>query len=281
LTPRYVVLYQITELLWCLIIATNVSLTDVYVQLGPSYFWQPPVFTDRNQKFIYDVIIELEQHIREQQSDRVLFKPMPALKDIERSLGYFDYPTRQRVIDLETEEHPYYASLGACANFTDDLLGWAYDRQRECDPVNRPYYLDCLQDLANGRGSSDLQMKVALVESAGELGLKAIKEAYKFFALDPNTVESDDHIMGVYRARIESAPRQKDEARRCLLVIAKHRNSSQIEALANDRTMTFEEALEFLNVSADTASDSIEASAIAMVRLEIDGHVLFSSFLQL
>jgi hypothetical protein len=30
--------------------------------------------------------------------------------------------------------------------------------------------------------------------------------------------------------------------------------------------MSFEEALEFLNVSADTASDSIEASAVALVR---------------
>lgn len=195
--------------------------------------------------------------------------PIPALKDIERTLGYYDYPTRKRVIDLETVEHPYFASLGACDNFTDELLSWAYDRQRECDPINRPYYLDCLQVLANGRGSSDLQMKVVLLESAGELGLKAIKEAYRFFALDLNAVESDDHIMGTYKARIESAPRQKDEARRCLLVIAKHRDSASIEALANDRSMTFDEALEFLNVTSDTASDSIEASAIAMVSQQV------------
>jgi len=37
------------------------------------------------------------------------------------------------------------------------------------------------------------------------------------------------------------------------------------EALANNGTMSFEDALEFLNVSANTASDSIEAAAVALV----------------
>jgi len=223
------------------------------------------VITDKNRQFLSDIITELQVIIIKLSPEGTLNMPLPALKDIERSLGYHDYPTRSRTIDLETLEHPYYASLGACENFTDELLSWAYDRQRDCDPTNRPYYFDCLQDLATGRGSPDLQMKVALAESAGELGLQAIKNAYKFFALDPTTVEGDDHIMGLYKSRIESAPRQKDEARQSLLIIAKQRNSAKIEALANDRTMTFEEALEFLNVSADTASDSIEASAVAMV----------------
>ncbi len=37
------------------------------------------------------------------------------------------------------------------------------------------------------------------------------------------------------------------------------------KALANNETMSFEDALEFLNVSADTTSDSIEAAAVALV----------------
>tara|TARA_R110002060_G_scaffold29983_4_gene40467 strand:+ start:1181 stop:1801 length:621 start_codon:yes stop_codon:yes gene_type:complete len=197
---------------------------------------------------------------------RVMVRPVPALKDIERSLGYFDYPTRSRTIDLVTEEHPYYKSLGAVETFNDDYLSWAYDRQCLCDPLNKPYYFDCLEDLAKGRGSPDLQLKVTMAVSLGEYGLKQLEDSFKFFGLDPATKEGDDHIMGVYKSRIASAPRQKEEAKACLLIIAKHRKSEGIEALANDNTMSFEEALEFLDVTATTASDSIEAAAIAMVR---------------
>jgi ubiquitin carboxyl-terminal hydrolase 25/28 len=190
---------------------------------------------------------------------------VPALKDIERSLGCFDYPKRNRTVDLSIEEHPCYISLGAVDDFTDKHLEWAYERQCECDPSNKPYYLDCLADLANGRQSADLQTRLVMATSAGELGLKVIEDSYRYFNLDPDSVEGDGHIMGLYKSRIESAPRQKDEARECLLNIAKHRNSEKIEALANDKTMSFEEALEFLGISADTASDSIEASAVALV----------------
>ncbi|KAF8866099.1 ubiquitin C-terminal hydrolase-like protein [Acephala macrosclerotiorum] len=235
-------------------------------------FWQLPIISSTNKSFIEDVVLELDMLLqgRPPQEKQVLgirfnpVSPVPALKDIERTLGYLDYPKRSRTVDLSKEEHPHYLSLGAVDDFTDVFLEWAYDRQCQCDPANKPYYLDCLQDIATGRGSSDLQMKVAMATSTGEYGLKAIEGAYKFFGLDPDIQEGDDHIMGTYKSRIESAPRQKDEARNCLLVIAKHRNSEKIEALANDRTMSYEEALEFLNVNAETDSDSIEAAAIAI-----------------
>lgn len=236
-----------------------------------------PIITEDNVNFILDVIIELEILISKRPSNepkgntRVNVIPVIATKDIEISLGFYGYPTRSRTVDLSTEEHPYYASLGAVDNFTDDLISWAYDRQCECDPHNKPYYLDCLADLAEGRKSSDLETKVVMAKSAGEYGLKDIEGAYKFFALDRNTKEADDHIIGVYNSRIDSAPRQKDEARDCLRVIAKARNSDKIEAVANDKTMSLNEALEFLGVTNDAASDSIEASAVAMV-----GPCLFS-----
>lgn len=191
--------------------------------------------------------------------------PLPALKDIERSLGYYDYPKRSRTVDLSKREHPHYASLGAVDEFTDNFLLWSYERQCECDPSNRPYYLDCLSNIAHGRKSSELELKVAMAASEGEVGLREVEEAYKFFALEPDTREVDEYIIGVYNSRIESAPRQKDDARNALRVIAKARNSLKIDAAANDKTMSFEEALEFLNVTGDTQSDSIEAAAVAMV----------------
>lgn len=238
----------------------------------PERTWQLPEITELNRDFYDEVLIELgviissrPEREKELSGVKIPYAHTPALRDIELSLGYYDYPTRSRTVDVDLVEHPYYASLGSLDNFTDELIRWAYERQCQCDPSNKPYYLDCLADLANGRESSDLQEAVAMAKSIGEYSLKDIEEAYRFFNLDPKTTEGDDHIMGVFKSRIESAPRQKDEARASLLVIGKSRNSDKIQALANDRTMSFEEALEFLGVTADTPSDSIEAVAVAMV----------------
>lgn len=245
-------------------------------QNDPSYFWQLPAITDINSDFVDDVLVELELLITERPPAearanpkiRVTNVPVLASKDISRSLGYHGYPTTRRtedVVDLTIEPHPHYASLGALDSFTDDLLIWAYDRQCECDSRNKPYYLDCLLSLANGRQSSDLHTRVVMATSAGEYGLKEIEDAYRFFTLDPNDNLTDDHIIGNYKSRIESAPRQKDEARQCLRRIARARNSDKIEAVANDKTMSHNEALEYLGISADIDSDTIIAAAEAMV----------------
>ncbi|ESZ96696.1 hypothetical protein SBOR_2955 [Sclerotinia borealis F-4128] len=238
-------------------------------------FWTLPAVDDENRDFIDDVKFELNQLMSERP---IMEQNLPgagrretltyALADIRQSLACNNYPQRNidAVQNVETVEHPYYASLGAMETFTDDLLAWSYDRQCQCDPKSKPYYLDCLRELGNGRLSSDLQTKAAMIVSTGEVSLKDIEKAYSFFALQRSAAEAeaDDYILGVFKSRIDSAPRQKDEARECLLVIAKDRQSNAIEAVANDRSMTFEEALEFLSVSSDTASDSIEAAAVAM-----------------
>jgi ubiquitin carboxyl-terminal hydrolase 25/28 len=224
-----------SRLLWAVnkrlgLVPMLIPLLTFNLQEGVNQFWRLPVITDANRNFFEDVLVEIDLHITdrskpEQQAalTRPIHKPVPALKDIERSLGYSDYPTRSRTIDLSTEEHPHYLSLGVVDNFTDDLLIWAYDRQCECDPSNKPYYLDCLQGIATGRESPDLQMRVVMATSNGEHGLKAIEKAYKYFSLSPDTKEADNHIMGLYKSRIVSAPRQKDEAREYLLILAKAR----------------------------------------------------------
>ena len=220
-----------------------------------NYFWQLPVIKKEHENFVDDVMVELEVLISERppQEMRIvrlpfIHSPIPAMKDIERSLGSFGFPTRSRHVDLTHVEHPYYASLGAVDAFTDEHLSWAYMRQRRCDPQNKPYYLDCLQDIAKGRGSSDLEMKVVEDKSLGELGLKEIEEAYKLLSLDPNAIEGDDHIIGMYKSRIEAAPRQKDEARRCLKIIGEARNSDKIKDIANDTTMSYKEACDALGI---------------------------------
>lgn len=123
----------------------------------------------------------------------VFYAPLPALKQIESSLGYHGYRQRNRTVDLtQSIEHPYYASLGALDDFTDEFIAWAYDRQRECDPLNSPYYLDCLYGIATGRPSSDLETKFSIATSTGELRLTEIEAAYKYFVLDADTQTTDE-----------------------------------------------------------------------------------------
>jgi ubiquitin carboxyl-terminal hydrolase 25 len=155
--------------------------------------------------------------------------------------------------------------LGAQDNFTDELLVWAYNRQRECDPRNRPYYLDCLAGLAEGRNSGELQTRQAMAESAGELRLSEIEAAYKFFALDPKMEHTEDTIIGTYKSRIENAPLQRDEARKCLNTIGEAKDSEKIKAVANDKTMTLKEAFEFLDLTEDVDNDTIQAAAVGLV----------------
>jgi ubiquitin carboxyl-terminal hydrolase 25 len=101
--------------------------------------------------------------------------------------------------------------------------------------------------------------------SLGEHTLIEVEDAYRFFAINPETKEGDDHIIGLYESRIESAPKQKDQARDCLLKIGQARGSEKIQAVARENPMSFEEALEFLGVLTETPSDSIEAMATVVV----------------
>ncbi|RKF75826.1 putative ubiquitin carboxyl-terminal hydrolase 2 [Golovinomyces cichoracearum] len=234
-----------------------------------NYFWRLPLVTDKNRDFLEDVLQELTFRASEVQPQTnnapILTLAVPAMEQIKIILGFGSFPEKTKNFDANTEEHPYYASLGAVEDFTDELLCWAYDRQCECDPKNKPYYFDCLEDLARGRKSYYLQTKFVVATSAGGYGNKAIEDAYSYFRLQSNTNESDEFIMSLYKGRVESEPSQKNRARGCLEKIARHRNSPSLEALIKDQDMTLDEALEFLGVNIDTSPEFIEASAVALL----------------
>lgn len=187
-------------------------------------FWFLPRITPNGNveqtHFLQDVMDELSQIIEdrrrvEEPDSRFSYNSRSAMKRLQRSFGCWDYPRKSRGHndDDSNSEHPHYASLGACGDFTDDLIVYCYFKQKRCDEPNKPYYLDCLAGIATGRESSELQVEVAKEDSSGELRLQTIHDAYNFFSIDPSTSEGDTYILGVYRSRIDSAPRQKDEAR--------------------------------------------------------------------
>lgn len=228
------------------------------------------------REFIEDVHVELSQYIasRPENEPRTthanyIYNPLSALRDIQMILGIVDYSRLNRVIDLEApraQEHPHYGGLGAVGDFDNRLIIFSYERQCHSDPGNCAYYLECLEGIAKGRDSADLQEEVAKAMSLGMHTRKQIEDAYLFLNIDPSKNYPDEYVIGCYENRIESAPRQADEARQCLQIIGEARESRWILSKANEREMDLDHALEFLGVDINTDSDSIEAAAVALVR---------------
>lgn len=160
--------------------------------------------------------------------------------------------------------------MGVLSDFNDQLLLYSWIRQRDCDPLNRPYYLDCLSEIYQERPSDQLQEAILMAQSTGEIGHTECVAAFHFFGLsyDQQPLEDDD-VITIYRDRINHTPRQKEEARKCLKTIGWARNSNSIIRVSEETTMTPEDAYNFLSLggglNASTPSDAIEAQAIAKV----------------
>lgn len=187
-----------------------------------------------------------------------------ARSHIELALGCNDYEQREggrretRATSRE-EDHPYYAGLGSLADFADPLLIFAYKRQVDVDPLNTPYYFECLQDLAKGRNSEVLETECALIASQGVVSRQELTQAYRTLGIDISHVHalSDEIITERYKSRLpDIGPNQVEEAKNALRVIGVARNSELIKRTASGTMETYEEALAWLNLpNSEVASD--------------------------
>lgn len=141
----------------------------------------------------------------------------------------------KKVSVLREHTCSFYASLGAILDFHDDLIHFAYQRQIDTDPGNTPYYLECLQDIAEGRKSEALHTLAAIEASSDKISLKDVREAFKSFGLDfASSFLEDDIIIGNFQSRVSDAPRQEAELRRALKIIGQHRSSEKIQQVASN-----------------------------------------------
>ena len=127
----------------------------------------------------------------------------------------------------------WHAGLGATADFHDDLIDFSYERQLEVDPSNTPYYLECLQGIAQGRRSETLDTKVAIEASKNRISLQDVRAAFKELGFDSRADYSDDTIIGSFQSRIADAPKQETEMRRALKIIGQSRESEKIQLVAS------------------------------------------------
>ncbi|KAI5806349.1 hypothetical protein EDC01DRAFT_609601 [Geopyxis carbonaria] len=162
--------------------------------------------------------------------------------------------------DFTQPEHPYYASLGSIAEFSDLLLLWAFSRQRTCDPDNASYYFECLVEIANGRNSEILQLEVAKLRSQGEFTSMDFLDAARALGIEnPNTMD-EELVIGIFRARLTDSPRQEAQMREHLSIIGKYRKSHNILQVAQKAFADIRGAYNWLAVSESTEDQLIIAA---------------------
>ena len=176
---------------------------------------------------------------------RLNLRQTPALRDFENLLGYksFKKDPSNRTVDLTKDEHPFYAGLGAVSELHDDLITFSYRRQIDCDSENTSYYLECYQGIAKGRTSVELETKVTIEISVGRRSLSDVKAAFRAFSLEMDEYMSDEHIIGVFEARLSDSPKQETQLREYLLTIGGYRDSSKIQQVAANSRHTLPEVI--------------------------------------
>ncbi|KAL5114379.1 ubiquitin-specific protease ubp2 [Pleosporales sp. CAS-2024a] len=207
------------------------------------------------------IILNIPEHERHDVRHKPMF-PAPSAAHIERALACdnYDKVKGRAASNNHEEDHPFYAGIGAVGDFSDALILFAFAQQTAVDVENRAYYYECLSDLAVGRKSEELQMQVAMYGSQGFASRRELDAAYRSFGIEPaHAVHlNDEHIIGTFRSRLSDiSPHMADEARRQLRIIGDARNSDAIRAEASDAMETYEQALSWLDLTAEQADDFI------------------------
>ncbi|KAK6524616.1 ubiquitin-specific protease ubp2 [Arthrobotrys megalospora] len=223
---------------------------------------------DEMAKVLDDWDVELAILTAQNDIDTGSFQPPRADADLKNLLGASNYQTSSRrvKIDLSLLEHPMYASLGAQSDFSDALLFWSYRRQKECDPVNAPFYFDCISDLANGRESEELQLQVVTLRSQGEYSKTDVRNAYRELGITANFTD-EAFIIGSYQARLTDAPRQEVPLKEALMTIGKSLRNENIINVSKRITMDIQQAYTKLGLGAGSDVDADFVSSIFQFQL--------------
>ena len=233
-------------------------------------------FTDLQRMILDDVHEEVNALMMQRPDDERrlanrIFEPELADKEMKLSMGCSQYSQNAITdsVDLTVDEHPCYGGLGCIADFHDNLIGYAYDRQISTDPTKTPYYLECLQTIASGRASEALSTKAAIEESKGRVSLRDVRIAYQdlgYNMRDKNL--ADETIIGGFQARLSDAPKQEAQLRRGLKIIGQHRRSQRIQDVASQAVTNYEQALRYLDAGEETNDEFITS----MFTLKVDGN---------
>jgi ubiquitin carboxyl-terminal hydrolase 25/28 len=144
------------------------------------------------------------------------------------------------------------------------MIDFAYERQSMCDPPNRPYYFECLQVIAESRGTEKLQMKVAMLASQDLVSRRDLSAAYRLL----NVPVADAHNYDDARILDQFHVRQSDlgvqaqeEARQALYRVGMARGSTRLINASRQLIETYDDALTWIGngVNRETTDESLLA----------------------
>ncbi|KAK0263072.1 ubiquitin-specific protease ubp2 [Friedmanniomyces endolithicus] len=193
-----------------------------------------------------------------------------AVRDVERTLaaqGYQRYAPLRRA-PASNDLLAYFASLGVLQDFADTLIEFAFDRQSDCDPERQAYYFECLQLIAESRGTEQLQTRVVMLESQDLVSRRDLSAAFRYLGVQVPTVGSTppsiEYILDCFTARQSSvSPAVAEKNREALLKIGIARSSQKLIKASKQSVDTYEDALAWLGPEAtkDTPDDLLLALA--------------------
>ncbi|KAL1303261.1 hypothetical protein AAFC00_006675 [Neodothiora populina] len=185
--------------------------------------------------------------------------------DIERLMSAQAYDRLpNRVLSPTEADHPCFGVLGALGDFSDPLIDYAYKRQSTADPDKTPYYFDCLQQLAQGRGSEYLFVRTSEIVSEGVVGKRDLEDAYNDISGTRDLASAknidEQYIISLYRATIsDCGTEQRAKLRQSLQKIGQSRASKAIMNAASDTVETYDEALSYLGAEQGMGDEAIIA----------------------
>ncbi|KAK1063912.1 ubiquitin-specific protease ubp2 [Friedmanniomyces endolithicus] len=189
----------------------------------------------------------------------------PASNDL---LAYVQFSATSLHQQSSLTTHRYFASLGVLQDFADTLIEFAFDRQSNCDPERQAYYFECLQVIAESRGTEQLQTRVAMLESQDLVSRRDLSAAFRYLGVQVPTVGSTppsvEYILDCFTARQSSvSPAVAEKNREALLKIGIARSSQKLIKASRQSVDTYEDALAWLGPEAtkDTPDDLLLALA--------------------
>ncbi|KAF1818761.1 cysteine proteinase [Dissoconium aciculare CBS 342.82] len=187
--------------------------------------------------------------------------------EVKRVLAAHDYalyvPFR-RPSTMNPELQYYIASLGAMADFGDAMIDFAYERQSMCDPPNRPYYFECLQVVAESRGTEKLQLKVAMLASQDLVSRRDLSAAYRLLNVPVHDAHNYDDVRILDQFHVRQSDlgvQAQEDARQALYRIGMARGSTRLINASRQLVETYDDALTWIGngVNRETTDESLLA----------------------
>jgi len=229
--------------------------------------------------FLQDVKSEIDAII----SNDVDLTPNPATPHLKKALHLDEHIATTKVTGQNYDPRDYDA-LGITPELHESIFWYAFGCQRQSDPSNEPRYFAALQNLTRGRGDEELEIKVqsydsmrtapppppdedAEIRMATEMSLRDAQgkpnadlgSAYAYFNFN-EAPETDEVLIGRFRAMCDASPAQRSTHREKLLAISRAMGNKRLADCATE-SMDLDEAVKYLGVEKDTDPEFVSETA--------------------